>query len=30
MEDVKWLKFDWGEHLYYPDYFDQLYELRLS
>jgi glutaminyl-tRNA synthetase len=27
MEDVKWLGFDWGEHLYYAsDYFDQLYE----
>eukprot|EP01057_Protomagalhaensia_wolfi_P005876 Protomagalhaensia_wolfi_Nauph_80__5875@NODE_755_length_2027_cov_53_890342_g567_i0_p1_GENE_NODE_755_length_2027_cov_53_890342_g567_i0NODE_755_length_2027_cov_53_890342_g567_i0_p1_ORF_typecomplete_len613_score147_56tRNAsynt_1c/PF00749_21/5_6e91tRNAsynt_1c_C/PF03950_18/2_5e65tRNAsynt_1e/PF01406_19/0_2_NODE_755_length_2027_cov_53_890342_g567_i0641902 len=25
--DVKWLGFDWGEHLYYAsDYFDQLYE----
>ncbi|HKI49007.1 MAG TPA: glutamine--tRNA ligase/YqeY domain fusion protein [Desulfobacteria bacterium] len=24
--DVKWLGFDWGEHLYYAsDYFDQLY-----
>ncbi|MEO0022638.1 MAG: glutamate--tRNA ligase family protein, partial [candidate division WOR-3 bacterium] len=27
MEDVRWLGFDWGEHLYYAsDYFDQLYE----
>lgn len=27
MEDVHWLGFDWGEHLYYaPDYFDKLYE----
>ncbi|HOA72764.1 MAG TPA: glutamine--tRNA ligase/YqeY domain fusion protein [Phycisphaerae bacterium] len=26
MEDVRWLGFDWGEHLYYAsDYFDQLY-----
>lgn len=25
-EDVKWLGFDWGEHLYHAsDYFDQLY-----
>ena len=25
-EDVRWLGFDWGEHLYYAsDYFDQLY-----
>ncbi len=27
MEDVKWLGFDWGGHLYYAsDYFEQLYE----
>ncbi|MFA7578332.1 MAG: glutamine--tRNA ligase/YqeY domain fusion protein, partial [Candidatus Muiribacteriota bacterium] len=27
MEDVKWLGFDWGEHLYYAsDYFQKLYE----
>ncbi len=27
MEDVRWLGFDWGEHLYYAsDYFDMLYE----
>ncbi|MEO0051722.1 MAG: glutamine--tRNA ligase/YqeY domain fusion protein [candidate division WOR-3 bacterium] len=27
MEDVRWLGFDWGEHLYYAsDYFDQLYD----
>jgi len=27
MEDVHWLGFDWGEHLYYAsDYFDKLYE----
>lgn len=26
-EDVRWLGFDWGEHLYYAsDYFDQLYQ----
>ena len=26
-EDIKWLDFDWGEHLYYTsDYFPQLYE----
>ena len=26
-EDVRWLEFDWGEHLYYAsDYFDRLYE----
>ena len=25
-EDLRWLGFDWGEHLYYSsDYFDQLY-----
>ena len=29
-EDVRWLGFDWGEHLYYAsDYFDQLYEFAL-
>ena len=27
MDDVQWLGFDWGEHLYHAsDYFDQLYE----
>ncbi|MEZ4319666.1 MAG: glutamine--tRNA ligase/YqeY domain fusion protein [Myxococcota bacterium] len=27
MEDIRWLGFDWGEHLYYAsDYFPQLYE----
>ena len=27
MEDVRWLGFDWGKHLYYAsDYFDRLYE----
>lgn len=26
-EDVRWLGFDWGEHLYYAsDYFDKMYE----
>lgn len=26
MEDIRWLGFDWGEHLYHAsDYFDQLY-----
>ena len=26
--DVRWLGFDWGEHLYYAsDYFEQLYEI---
>ena len=26
-EDIRWLGFDWGEHLYYTsDYFPQLYE----
>jgi len=29
--DVKWLGFDWGEHLYYAsDYFDQLYEYAVQ
>jgi glutaminyl-tRNA synthetase len=27
LEDVRWLGFDWGRHLYYAsDYFEQLYE----
>lgn len=27
LADVRWLGFDWGEHLYYAsDYFDKLYE----
>lgn len=27
MEDVRWLGFDWGEHLYYAsDYFEKLYQ----
>ncbi|MBP7926761.1 MAG: glutamine--tRNA ligase, partial [Desulfobulbus sp.] len=29
--DVRWLGFDWGEHLYYAsDYFDQLYEFAVQ
>ncbi len=29
-EDIHWLGFDWGEHLYFAsDYFDQLYEWAL-
>lgn len=31
MEDVRWLGFDWGEHLYYAsDYFDQLYKFAVE
>jgi len=31
MDDVRWLGFDWGEHLYYAsNYFDQLYEFALQ
>ena len=31
IEDVRWLGFDWGEHLYYAsNYFDQLYEFALK
>ncbi|ANQ09876.1 Glutaminyl-tRNA synthetase [Plasmodium coatneyi] len=30
-EDVKWLGFDWNEHLYFAsDYFDQLYEWAIQ
>ncbi len=30
-EDVHWLGFDWGEHLYYAsDYFEQLYEYAVQ
>lgn len=30
-EDVRWLGFDWGEHLYYAsDYFDRMYECALK
>ena len=29
-EDVKWLGWDWGEHLYFAsDYFDEMYEYAL-
>ncbi|MEO0975489.1 MAG: glutamate--tRNA ligase family protein, partial [Pseudomonadota bacterium] len=31
IEDVRWLGFDWGEHLYHASqYFDQLYEWALQ
>jgi glutaminyl-tRNA synthetase len=31
MEDVRWLGFDWDDHLYYAsDYFEQLYEYALQ
>ena len=31
LEDVRWLGFDWGEHLYFAsDYFAQLYEFALE
>jgi glutaminyl-tRNA synthetase len=30
-EDIKWMGFDWGEHLYFAsDYFDQMYEWALQ
>ncbi len=30
-ENVRWLGFDWGEHLYYAsDYFDQLYDWAIQ
>ncbi|WP_089719405.1 glutamine--tRNA ligase/YqeY domain fusion protein [Candidatus Entotheonella palauensis] len=30
-EDVNWLGFDWGEHLYYAsDYFEQLYQYAMQ
>ena len=30
-EDVQWLGFDWGEHLYHAsDYFEQLYDFALE
>lgn len=30
-EDVKWLGFDWGEHLHFSsDYFDQLYDFAIE
>jgi glutaminyl-tRNA synthetase len=31
MEDVRWLGFDWGKHLYYAsDYYERLYECALD
>lgn len=31
LEDVRWLGFDWGEHLYYAsDYFEKLYDSALQ
>ncbi len=31
IEDVRWLGFDWGEHLYYAsDYFGRLYEFAVE
>jgi glutaminyl-tRNA synthetase len=31
IEDVRWLGWDWGEHLYYgSDYFEQMYEYALQ
>ena len=31
MEDVKWLGFDWGKHLYFASsYFDKLYEYAIE
>ncbi len=31
MADVRWLGFDWGEHLYFAsDYFDQLYNFAVQ
>ena len=30
-EDIRWMGFDWGEHLYYAsDYFDQLYDYAVQ
>jgi len=30
-DDIRWLGFDWGEHLYYAsDYFEQLYEYAVQ
>jgi glutaminyl-tRNA synthetase len=30
-EDVRWLGFDWGEHLYFAsDYFERMYELAVQ
>ena len=31
MDDVRWLGYDWGEHLYYAsDYFDKMYEYAVQ
>ena len=31
IEDVRWLGWDWGEHLYYgSDYFEQMYEYAIQ
>jgi glutaminyl-tRNA synthetase len=31
MEDVRWLGFDWGDHLYFTsDYFEQLYDFAVD
>ncbi len=31
LEDIRWLGFDWGEHLYFAsDYFQQMYELAIQ
>jgi glutaminyl-tRNA synthetase len=31
MEDIKWLGWDWGQHLYYAsDYFEQMYEYAVG
>ncbi len=31
IEDIRWLGFDWGEHLYYAsDYFEQMYEYAVQ
>jgi glutaminyl-tRNA synthetase len=31
IEDIRWLGFDWGEHLYYAsDYFDKLYRYAVQ
>ncbi|MFP4522297.1 MAG: glutamine--tRNA ligase/YqeY domain fusion protein [Fibrobacterota bacterium] len=31
IEDIKWLGFDWGEHLYYAsDYFDKMHEYAVK
>lgn len=30
MEDIRWLGFDWGKHLYYAsDYFEKMYDLAV-